>query len=90
MPSVRAMLRLGPEAGTLYRLFSGTWTAGPGSGWARLYQECAEHPSPAPTERDLLGFRDRASGDQLAVFVVETRFLFEASRARLPALLHGG
>ena len=93
MPGVRELLRLGPEAGSLYRALSAVWRAaspGPGSGWARLYQECAERPSPAPTERELLDFRNNASGDQLAVFVVETRFLFEERRARLQALLYAG
>ena len=93
MPSVRELLRLGPEAGSLYRLLSAVWRAAsprPGSGGARLDQECAERASPAPTERELLDFRDNAGGDQLSVFVVETRFLFEARRARLPALLYGG
>ena len=93
MPSVRDLLRLGPEAGPLYRALSAAWRAAsprPGSGWAQLYQECAEHPSPAPTERERLDFRDNASADQLSVFVVETRFLFEARRARLQALLYAG
>ena len=89
-PSVREMLRLGPEAGTLYKVGSELWrirVPGPATPWTGLYQELAERPAPAPTEAELRAFRDRASADALAVFVVETSCGGQDTLAQSPPTL---
>ena len=84
MPSTRAMLRHGSLMRMLYLTFSEVWAASarrPCSAWNELYQEFAEPPSPEPTQRELLEFRDRASTDQLMAFALETKYLFDERRA---------
>ena len=89
-PSVREMLRIGPQAGTLYELCSKVWRIGvprPRTPWAGLYQELAERPAPAPTEGELRAFRDAASADALTAFVVETSCRRQDLLAQSPATL---
>ena len=83
MPSTREMLRDGSLMRMLYLTFSEVWAASarrPCSAWKELYQEFAEPPSPEPTQRELLEFRDRASTDQLMAFALETKYLFDERR----------
>ena len=91
-PSTRAMLHDRPMMHALYLSFSALWAASarrPCSAWHELYQELAEPPSPEPTPRELLEFRDRASAHQLTVFTVETSCRFQEQSARQQALSFG-
>ena len=89
-PSVRELLRVGPQAGPFYTLCAEIRRRGvprPRTPWAGLYQELAERPAPAPTEGELRAFRDGASADALTAFVVETSCRRQDVLAQSPATL---
>lgn len=89
-PSVRELLRVGPQAGPFYKLCAEIRRIGvprPRTPWAGLYQELAERPAPAPTEGELRAFRDGASADALTAFVVETSCRRQDLLAQSPATL---